>query len=205
MRINEIIESRPPDHTKDMDGAQEYWRRKNSGLGGAWSAEDHAAYRLYLQASIANIKYKSGAQYKELPADLPISPPGTLKKVYHGTKQELLSKIMKHGLVPQINRYATTPDSFGSGRQETWSKEELTDITAVSTTTNINEAKNYAEWGGSTGDTDHEVPGVVLAFTPLPTDKVKNEGYTGSKTEWSFYNVISPGRLLIVWPKNLKY
>ena len=196
MRIDEILGTDPPDHTEDMPSADVYWRNKEKNRN-SWSDKDHAAYKPYLMAKVAGISTVKDTVKRQ--TDLPSSPPSNLKIVYHGTSQKFSKRIMKHGLVPQINKYATTPDSFGVGGQETWSPEDLADITVVSTTTNFSEAKSYASWGGSTGDNNS--PGMVFSFIPRHSDRVKNEGYTGSKTEWSFYNTISPDRLTVVWPK----
>ena len=122
--------------------------------------------------------------------------------VYHGTASANLSNIMKHGLKPRLNKwyYSNSYQNPGEPRYKLQPGEKMKDLADLSTTVSFERAKEYAEQGGSTGWGN--VPGVVVAFKPLPTDVIEFEGF--DSTELIFKNVISPDRLEIVWPERLK-
>lgn len=122
-------------------------------------------------------------------------------KVYHGTASANLSNIMKHGLKPRLNKwfYSNSYQNPGAPRYRLQPGEKMKDLADLSTTSDFERAKEYAEQGGSTGWGN--VPGVVLAFKPLPSDVIEFEGF--DTTELVFKNAIAPERLEIVWPERL--
>lgn len=120
--------------------------------------------------------------------------------VYHGTASANLSNIMKHGLKPKLNKWLySNPYQHSTGGPKLQPGEKQKDLADLSTTVSFERAKRYAEQGGSTGWGN--VPAVVLAFKPLPSDMIEFDGY--DQTEVIFKNVIAPERLEIVWPERL--
>ena len=122
--------------------------------------------------------------------------------VYHGTASKNLSKIMRNGLKPKLNKwfYSNNYQSGANGPYRLQPGEKLKDLADLSTTPDFEKALAYAKQGGSTGWGD--TPGVVLAFKPLPTDIIVFGGF--EEHELVFKNVIAPERLEIVWPERLK-
>lgn len=121
--------------------------------------------------------------------------------VYHGTASSNLSNIMKNGLKPKLNKwfYSNKYQQSGSSGYKLKPEERMKDLADLSTTVSLERAIKYAKQGGSTGWGN--VPSVVLAFKPLPSDVIEFDGF--DSTEIIFKNVISPERLEIVWPEKL--
>lgn len=119
-------------------------------------------------------------------------------KVFHGTSSANLSKIMRNGLEPRVNKwihnnpYQHSVTKFAPGERKAASE--------LSTTKDLERAISYAGQGGSTGWGD-KTGGVVVSFVLADTDMVSEIGY--DETEIVIKNKISPNRLTIVYPDRL--
>lgn len=119
-------------------------------------------------------------------------------KVFHGTLSSNLSKIMRNGLVPRVNKwlhnnpYQHSVTKFGPG--------ERSAAAELSTSKDLERSIFYANQGGSTGLSD-KGSGVVVSFVLTDTDQISLDGY--DSTEIVLKNKIIPGRLTIEYPERL--
>jgi hypothetical protein len=130
---------------------------------------------------------------------MPASQAGLVgKTVYHGTSTEKISKIMRHGLLPRPNKWIHNNRWHGAVTK--FKPGERKEVAELSTTTQIDKAKQYAAQGGSTGWSTGN-GGVIFQFEIVGDDIVSEIGY--DENEVVFKNKISPERLKIVFPDRL--
>jgi hypothetical protein len=134
--------------------------------------------------------------------------PPVPKVVYHGTMRTNLHSIMKDGLKPKLNKWKWLNRWQGMHPSNPNyippSPEQKLRDTTLSVTDDIQDAFDWAVTAGGRGErsAEREKGVVVLAFEPLPSDKVGGE--EGMAGELVFRNTISPDRLKIVYPEKLK-